>query len=95
MILTLPIVDAFRFNDGSTVIVVQTKEGSFPLAPTRAKLVVGSQSIGDISIDEERMPGHRTPHHRNLVTRDGVDLDLLRSGAASLELPVAHPDEGD
>jgi hypothetical protein len=70
--------DAFRFADGSTVIVGVPDVDDRQLVPSDATVLIDGQPLAHIRLTEERMPGPNTIRRRALVTRDSVDVDLLK-----------------
>jgi hypothetical protein len=76
--------EAFRFADGSTVIVGIADSSNSRLVPSEAAVTVDGRTVAHIRLTEERMPGPKMTGQRGLVTRDSVDINILRSGSCVL-----------
>lgn len=81
---TMVVEDFFRLADGSTLFLGTVEPEPRSLLPATAEIRIAGQTIGEIRLTEERMPGPASRGRRSLVTRDPVDHNALRKGPCML-----------
>jgi len=78
-----PVDEIFAFSDGSTVFVGLPSNTKVRLIPAEARILLNDIEVGKLTITEYRMPGNMSPRVP-LVSRDTVNVSLLRSGKCKL-----------
>ena len=86
----LAVRDVFRFGDGSTVFLCEVRDGQAiaRLTPAIADVVVEGRVVARVVLSEERLPGPASHGQRTVVTRDKIDVSVVRSGRCVLRCSI-------